>query len=224
MQANTRAKTIFISLAELGIPESATKDKYVQMISFTEMLQEIKGFTEDIVNDYVIRNLVIRDGDVISFCKKAYRNSAKCIWYDGCVHDLDDTADEYGALPKTETLIVKPGTPYHPRYWNDAIDHNGIYYVCDDYINECVENICKIKDEFYEKLLIAHFTHNGCKETVILNPESIANYETMRLKNIKKIFVECLKTKPFDMDNIGFTMEGYDTNFISMVTPSYVEE
>lgn len=208
---------ILITLEQLGIPESAYADKYIDMMGLSEMLNEIEGFTETLINTYVNANLVVNAGDIIYFIEKPYRNSTKGIWYDNCIHDLDNEVDEYGALPKVESFFVNPGSVYHPRYWNKSIRHNGYYYVCDEYIKECTENIHKIRDRFYGKILITHFTHNGCMETVVFNPDTIEDYKTLSLKTLKNMFIERLKTKLFDIDHIGFDYEGYDDFHTSLV-------
>lgn len=215
-QEEVNSKQFYISPIETGIPESIFEDiEDGECYPLMKIIEENADGIRDKINDYITKNIEISDGDILCFVENPYRNNFKFIWYDNCIHNLDDTVDEYGSLPKTDTLLVKPNSRFHPRYWNDTIVHNGYYYVCNEYIKECTENIHKIKDKYNNNLLVTHFTHSGCVETVVLNPDL---YDpNMSLKELKKLFINSLETGLFNWDEIGIEYEGYDFRYTSMV-------
>lgn len=140
------------------------------------------------------KNIKLNPGDVIGFgpLDKLYRNGSKCIWYSNSVHDLEYDADEYGALPNVPELQVRPGH-FNPRYWSEVITHNCIYWVCDQYRAQCVENVEVVILPNSKKLFRTWFEHDGIREYLVLNPDFI-DVEALDI-HVKEKFVQLIQDK-----------------------------
>ena len=145
----------------------------------------------------------IKDGDVIGFGElgKLYRNGSKCLWYGHEAHDLDYEDDEYGALPNAPELHVRPGH-FHPRYWIDVIEHNAIYWVCDEYRHQCLENV-EIVEYDDVKVFRTWYVHDGVKEYVVYNQDYVEEEDSDETTMAK--FIHVLKSGSFNCvcDDLG---------------------
>lgn len=66
-------------------------------------------------------------GDVVCFEESPYRNMS-CFFWSTCTGKkliAFDDVDEYGNVPR-EFLVSD--TEFHPRYWQNAVAHNGIFW------------------------------------------------------------------------------------------------
>ena len=141
----------FVPIKPSNIPFLSSKPiEDVQFEAITSWEDcDLSQITQWIIN----KNIKMNPGDIIGFAPlvKLYRNGSKCVWYSNSVHDLEYNCDEYGAIPNAPELYVRP-EHFHPRYWSEVITHNGIYWVCDEYRSQCVENIEVIITNNNEKI------------------------------------------------------------------------
>jgi hypothetical protein len=130
----------FVSIKPSNIPFLYSKP--LQDVQFEAITSWEYCDLSQITNWIITKNIKLNPGDIIGFAPlvKLYRNGSKCVCYSNSVHDLEYDCDEYGAIPNAPELYVRSGH-FHPRYWSDVITHNGIYWICDEYRLECVNNI-----------------------------------------------------------------------------------
>jgi hypothetical protein len=72
----------------------------------------------------------VKRGDVISFEEQPYRNTSCFIWDGSKLLALGDV-DEYGNVPRA---LPVTDTEFHPHYWQDAIAHNGIFWLAPEIV------------------------------------------------------------------------------------------
>lgn len=72
----------------------------------------------------------LRRGDIVSFEEAPYRNMSCFLWTGSALIAFGDT-DEYGNVPRE---FVVTDTEFHPRYWQNAVAHNGIFWLAPEII------------------------------------------------------------------------------------------
>lgn len=164
--------TNLISLKPSHIPFLAGKEQ--EDIGFEALDNWEDHDFSQITNYITTHGINLSDGDIICFAPpdQIYRNGSKCVWYGNAAHGLAHNIDEYGALPHAQELELGPGKKFTPRSWSDTIDHNGIYWVCEEYRTQCVENI-QLRVVNNEKIFLTWFEHNEIKEFVVYNTEYV---------------------------------------------------
>ena len=190
--------SILISINQSKIPFLASKDP--EEVAYGSVHNWPDCDFDQITNYINSKNINLSSGDIIAFAplEKIYRNGSKCIWYANSAHSLADDLDDYDALPNVQELQLKPGSIFHPRYWSETIDHNGYYWICEEYRNQCVQNVeVKIANN-QNKLFITWFEHNGKKEYLVFNSDYVYE-EELDLVNKEK-FIQLIQdqTIPFD--------------------------
>ncbi len=187
----------YLPIRPSNIPFLASKQ--IEDVQFEAISNWEDCDLSQITNWIESKNIKLNSGDVIGFgpLDELYRNGSKCVWYSNSVHDLEYDVDEYGAIPNAQELQVRPGH-FNPRYWSDVITHNGIYWVCDQYRTQCVENIEVIILSNSVKLFRTWFEHDGVKEYLVLNPDYV-NENSLDI-HVKEKFVQILqdKSRPFE--------------------------
>ena len=166
----------FLPIRPSNIPFLASKP--IEDVQFEAISNWEDCDFSQITNWIESKKIKLNQGDVIGFgpLDDLYRNGSKCIWYSNSAHDLEYDLDEYGAIPNVQELQVRPGH-FNPRHWSDVITHNGIYWVCDQYRTQCVENIEVIILSNSVKLFRTWFEHNGIKEFLVLSSDYIDEQE-----------------------------------------------
>lgn len=99
------------------------------------------------------RNIKVFDGDVIENDKDpvyGYRNNGKYIWWDDCVHELDDYPDDYGTIPE---FVQISDTQFNPYYWIDVIDHNSYVWFSQEILDR-LKFECICENEYQAKTSI----------------------------------------------------------------------
>lgn len=72
----------------------------------------------------------LRRGDVVSFEEDPYRNTSCFFWTGSVLIAFCDT-DEYGNVPRE---FIVTDTEFHPRYWQSAVAHNGIFWLAPEIV------------------------------------------------------------------------------------------
>lgn len=155
------------------------------------------------ITDYInSKNIYLSPGDILCFAppQHIYRNGSKCIWYGESAHALAHDIDEYGALPNVEELQLCPGRNFHPRYWSENITHNGFYWICDEYRNQCVDNIDVKVDNQGNKIFFTWFIHNNTKEYLVFNPDFTDEQKHELDIIIKEKFIKKIQDKSIPYD------------------------
>lgn len=207
--------TNLISLKPSHIPFLAAKEP--DEIAF-EALDNWKDYDfSQITNWITTHGINLSDGDIISFAPpdRIYRNGSKCVWYGGAAHGLAHNIDEYGALPHAQEIEIGPGKKFTPRSWSHTIDHNGIYWVCEEYRLQCVENI-QLRIVNNEKLFLTWFEHNETKEFVVYNTDYVninhvnLNHSSEEPENTDDDVIEKFKSillnplRPFEWNYLAY--------------------
>lgn len=179
---------------------------------YYEAFAYIQGFDiEEITNHLINTKVDICDGDVLVFCDPhlLYRNSGKCMWFNGRAISLSHDGDEYGEV--ASCFEIKPGGTFHPRYWKSTIEHNINYWPCAEYRTQCCNNMTVINtilrtkspivpymykngniyiventgdhtlvEPAYHPIMYTWFTHDGTREYVVMDPESDASEDEFK--------------------------------------------
>ena len=103
--------------------------------TYDNLIQEL-GLTDD---DHTVEDLnhklkgweklsKLKRGDFLSLepNEDRYRNEGLYIWDGKKAVELDDTIDEYGALPRS---FMVSDTEFNPHYWVQGMAHNGIFWL-----------------------------------------------------------------------------------------------
>ncbi len=82
-------------------------------------------------------------GDIIVLDVVAgYRNTGKLVFDGTSVINLDDSVDDYGAIPPSFHVLDEKDGFLPPTYWNGAISHNNIvYFNPSPFIKDIIRNI-----------------------------------------------------------------------------------
>lgn len=168
------SRSIFINV------EGLKKDGDFSILENRHNVNLIKNHIEN--ND-----IHIERGDIINLIEecKRYRNSGKLIWngnnpmwlsnyqnYDDISEYYENTLDEYGYVP---SCFIVSDDEFSPDYWIKNVKHNGIYWPCEDYRIQVIENLEFSKRLTKNEIWNSFFTCNGRIFNFAINEETFSN-------------------------------------------------